>query len=138
MSIVTISLLVNDSLFYFFESPSGLRQGTLLSPSLFVLIMKTFNCFVTKVTRGDFFYDFKVRKEEEKGRKSPIYSFNYDKLLFCDWLWTQFWCVKIENKLEEKWKVPNIEEFTSLLGSKVVKLPSSYLFFFFLDNRRTF
>ena len=38
--------------------------------------------------------------------------------------------LKIENKLEEKWEVPNIEELTSLLGSKVVKLPSSYLFSF--------
>ena len=40
--------------------------------------------------------------------------------------------LKIENKLEEKWKVPNIEELTSLLGSKVVKLPFSYIFLYFI------
>ena len=107
MSIVTISLLVNGSIFGFFQSPSGLRQGTLLSLSLFVLVMKTFNCFVTKVTKGGFFYDFKVREEEEKGRKSLIYSLHYDKLLFCDCLWTHFLCkviskLRISSKKNEK------------------------------------
>ena len=53
-STVRFLVLVNGSLVGFFGSSRGLRQGNLLSPLLFLLIMEVLSCILKKIEEGGF------------------------------------------------------------------------------------
>ena len=53
-STVRFVVLVNGSLVGFFSSSRGLRQGNLLSPLLFLLIMEVLSLILKKIEEGGF------------------------------------------------------------------------------------
>ena len=52
ISTVKFSILINGNLCGFFESSRGIRQGDLLSPLLFVIIMDAFSEMLDKAARA--------------------------------------------------------------------------------------
>jgi hypothetical protein len=60
ISPMCFSILVNDSPISFFCSSRGLRQGDLLSPLLFVIVMKVLGRMILAAMRGGLLYGFFV------------------------------------------------------------------------------
>ena len=54
-SIASFFVLVNGSPLGFFQSSRGLRQGDLLFPYLFVMIMEALSCLLRSAVNGGFF-----------------------------------------------------------------------------------
>ncbi|RVX09520.1 putative mitochondrial protein [Vitis vinifera] len=121
ISTTRFSILVNGSSIGFFQSSRGLRQGDPPSPYLFVLVMEALSILLRKVGEGHFILGFKVGGKRKK-------EVEISHLLFADD--TQLFWLKInlyKSKLILVGEVLNVEEFASLLGCKVGKLPSTYL-----------
>ena len=77
-------MLVNGTLFGFFRSSRGLRQGVHLSPFLFVIVMEAFNCLVEKVVRGGFLTAFHAKGRGGGGVEISHLLFANDTLIFCE------------------------------------------------------
>ena len=74
-STTSFSVLVNGSPSGFFQSSRGLRQGDLLSPYLFVMIMEALSCLLRSAINGGFLLACKARGRGGEGvQVSHLYS----------------------------------------------------------------
>ena len=74
-SIASFFVLVNGSPLGFFQSSRGLRQGDLLSPYLFVMIMEALSCLLRSAVNGGFLLACKARGRGGEGvQVSHLYS----------------------------------------------------------------
>ena len=74
-STTSFSVLVNGSPSGFFQSSRGLRQGDLLSPYLFVMIMEALSCLLRSAVNGGFLLACKARCRGGEGvQVSHLYS----------------------------------------------------------------
>ena len=78
------SALVNGSPADFFGSSRGLRQGDLLSPLLFLLIMEVLSRIMKKTEEGGFIQGFHVGSVNSTGIRVSHLLFANDTILFCD------------------------------------------------------
>ena len=81
---VCFSVLVNGSLEGFFGSSRGLRQGDLLSPLLFLLIMEVLSRLLKKTEECNLFRGFHVGSVNSVGVRISHMLFADDTILFCD------------------------------------------------------
>lgn len=61
ISMTRFSILVNDTLFGFFQSSRGLRQGDPCSPYLFLIAMEALSCLLKRAVSGGFLLGCRVR-----------------------------------------------------------------------------
>ena len=74
-STTSFSVLVNGSPSGFFQSSRGLRQGDLLFPYLFVMIMEALSCLLRSAVNGGFLLACKARGRGGEGvQVSHLYS----------------------------------------------------------------
>ena len=83
-STVCFSVLVNCSPSSFFSSSKGLRQGDLLSPYLFILVMEILSCLISRAKDGGFTEGFRVKERNDARVKVSHLFFADDTLIFCD------------------------------------------------------
>ena len=81
---VRFSVLVNGSLAGFFGSSRGLRQGDLLSPLLFLLIMEVLSRILKKTEESGLLLGFHVGPVNSIGVRISHLLFADDTILFCD------------------------------------------------------
>ena len=81
---VCFSVLVNGSPEGFFGSSRGLRQGDLLSPLLFLLIMEVLSRLLKKTEECNLFRGFHVGSVNSVGVRISHMLFADDTILFCD------------------------------------------------------
>ena len=84
ISMVRFSVLVNGSPVGFFNSSRGLRQGDLLSPLLFLLVMKVLSRLFKKTEEGGFIRGFQVGVATREGLSVSHLLYADDTILFCD------------------------------------------------------
>ena len=142
LSTVHFSILINGSPCGFFESSRGLRQGDLLSPLLFVLVMEALRRMLDKAVPEGHLLGFRVGNIE--GRSLVVYHllFADDTLIFCDADFDQLLILRMvliwfeagtslkinlsKSKLVPVGVVHNIELLLSALGCKQGSLPIKY------------
>ena len=76
--------MVNGFSAGFFGSSRSLRQGDMLSPLLFVLIMEVFSRILKKTEEGGLLRGFHVRLINSIGISISHLPFADDTILFCD------------------------------------------------------
>ncbi|RVW70881.1 putative mitochondrial protein [Vitis vinifera] len=108
ISIASFSVLVNGTPVGFFQSSRGLRQGSPLSPYLFVIAMEVFSAFLKRAVEGGFLSSCRVKSRSEEGVLISHLLFDDDTLVFLG---------RVENMDDLAW------EFGCRLGS----LPTTYL-----------
>lgn len=139
--VTTASFLIsiNGSAIGYFKNLGGLRQGDLLSPYLFVLIMEAFNYLMQRAEQGRFISRWKV----VNGRNISHLLFVDDTLIFCyaskeqltHLLWILLWFEMLSGPKINLHKIKVIpigkevrgERLAKLLGCKLGKLPTTYL-----------
>ena len=84
LSTVCYSILINGTPHGFFESSRGLRQGDLLSPWLFVLVMEAIGKMLDKVAREGCLSSFSVGVSVGRSLMVSHLLFADDTLIFCD------------------------------------------------------
>ena len=77
ISIVQFSVLINGSSTNFFGSSRGLRQGDLLSPMLFLIMMEVFNRILRRVEGAGLISGLKIEGRRDGGE-------SVSHLLFAD------------------------------------------------------
>ena len=84
ISTVQFSMLVNGSPANFFGSSRGLRQGDLLSPMLFLVMMEVFSRMVKRMEGARLLGGFRV--DGRRGREECVSHllFAEDTILFCE------------------------------------------------------
>ena len=110
----------------------GLRQGDLISPCLFVLVTEALSSLIVKAEQGRFIGDSSFTPSI--CRWYPFfYEDDVDQLKY--WKWTVI-CFKLVSGLKinlQKGEIipvgetKDVNRATSLFGSKVGKVPTSYL-----------
>lgn len=76
------SVLVNGFLGNFFGSSRGLRQGDLLSPMLFLVMMEVFNRMVKRMEGAGLLSGFRVDGRRGRGECVSHLLFTNDTILF--------------------------------------------------------
>ena len=84
LSTVRFSILINGSPCGFFGSSRGLRQGDLLSPLLFVLVMEALGRMLDKAVHEGCLSGFSVGNSEGRSLALSHLLFADDTLIFCD------------------------------------------------------
>ena len=84
LSTVRFSILINGSPCGFFGSSRGLRQGDLLSPLLFVLVMEALGRMLDKAVHEGCLSGFSVGNSEGRSLAVSHLLFADDTLIFCD------------------------------------------------------
>ncbi|RVW16657.1 hypothetical protein CK203_080892 [Vitis vinifera] len=74
ISTVRMTVLVNDTRTEFFSTFRGLRQGDLLSPYLFVLIMEAFSSLISRAEEKGFIRGFKLGEVEDVDRATAVFG----------------------------------------------------------------
>ena len=73
-----------DLLLVFFGNSRGLRQGDLLAPFLFLLIMEVLSCILKKTEEGSLIQGFHVGPNSSTSIRISHLLFTDDTILFCD------------------------------------------------------
>ena len=84
ISIVQFSVLINGFSVDFFGRSRGLRQGGLLSPMLFLIMMEVFSRMLRKVEGVGLIRGFKAEGRRGGGECVSHLLFADDTILFCD------------------------------------------------------
>ena len=84
ISTIQFSILINGSLADFFGSSRGLRQGDLLSPILFLILMEMFSRMLRRVEEVGLIRGFKVEGRRGGGECVSHLLFTDNTILFCD------------------------------------------------------
>ena len=140
---VRFSVLINGSLAGFFGSSRGLRQGDLLSPLLFLLVMEVLSRLLRRTEEGDFLRGFQASPNARGGLHISHLLFADDTILFCDASREQLLYIRMvliffeaitglrvnvsKSELVPVGEVGNLGALARILCCKVGRLPMSYL-----------
>ena len=143
LSTVRFSILINGSLCGFFGNTRGLRQGDLLSPLLFVLVMEALGRMLDKAVHEGRMSGFSVGNLEGRSMAVSHLLFANDTLIFYEANLDQFLILRmiliwfeavsgLKINLGKSEFVPvgvvhNIDLFLVFLGCKQGSLPMKYL-----------
>lgn len=83
-------VLINGSTIKDFEVEQGLREGDLLSPFLFVLVMEVLTSLMNKAVDKGEFRGFKINEEEEVN----LLQFADDTIMLAKGSYENIWCMK--------------------------------------------
>ena len=140
---IRLSILVNGSPASFFGSSRGLRQGDLLSPLHFLLIMEVLSRILKKTEEGGLIQGFHVSPNNSTGIRISHLLFADDTILFCDASREQIFSIRLvltcfqaftglKVNVEKSEVVPigevsNIQTLANILQCRVGSLPMIYL-----------
>ena len=135
--------MINGSPADFFGSLRGLRQGDLLSPMLFLIMMEVFSRMLRRMEGAGLICSFKVEGRRGGGECVSHLLFADDTILFCDanleqilhiWLLLLSFQVIIglkvnvyKSEMVPIGEVVNVQILAEILDCKVGYLPMSYL-----------
>ena len=140
---VRFSIIVNGSPIGFFGSSRGLRQGDLLSPLLFLLIMEVLSRMLKKTEDCDMLCGFLVGPSNSIGVRISHLLFANDTILFCDASRDQLLSIRLaltcfqafiglkvnagKSEIVPVGEVGNIDALATILRCRVGSLPLKYL-----------
>ena len=140
---VRFSVLINGSLAGFFSSSRGLRQGDLLSPLLFLLVMEVLSRLLRRTKEDDFLRGFQASPNAQEGLHISHLLFADDTILFCDASREQLLYIRMvliffeaitglkvnvgKSEIVPVGEVGNMDALARILCYKVGRFPMSYL-----------
>ena len=140
---IQFSVLINGSSIDFFGSLRGLRQGDLLSPMLFLIMMEVFSRMLRRVERAGLFRGFKVEGRRGGGECVSHLLFADNTILFCDADVEQILHIRLlllsfqavtglkvnvhKSEMVPIEEVDDVHALAEILGCRVGTLPMSYL-----------
>ena len=143
ISAVQFSLLFNGSPADFFGSLRGLRQGNLLSPLLFLVMMEVFSKMIKRVEGAGLLRGFKADGRQGGGVYVSHLLFANDTILFCEANEEQILHVRmlllcfqavtglkvntLKSKMVPIGEVSNVHVLVEILGCRIRSLPMTYL-----------
>ena len=143
ITIVQFSILVNGSMTGFFGSSRGLRQGDMLSPLLFLLIMEVLSWILKKTVDSGLLHGFHVGLVNSIGVRISHLLFADDTILFSDAsrehvlsirlalsCFQAFTSLKVnvgKSEIVPVGEVGNIGALANILHCRVGSLPMKYL-----------
>jgi hypothetical protein len=143
ISTVRFSILINGTPEGFFNSLRGIRQGNLLSPLLFALVMETLSRMVNATIEQGLLLGFSVGERVPSDLVVSHLLFANDTLIFYEVFPEQIKYVRLillsfeavsglrvnlgKSKLVAIGEVDNIRELANILGCNVTALPMKYL-----------
>jgi hypothetical protein len=142
ISTVSFSILVNGTPSGFFNSSSGLRQGDLLSPLLFVVVMEAWSRMLTATLDQGNLTEFSVGAKESEALVVNHLLFADDTMIFCGAQEEQIRhlrCIFLyfeaafglrinlgKSKIIPIGVVEDVKGLANLLGCRVTSLPMTY------------
>jgi hypothetical protein len=143
ISMVKFSILANDTPSSFFQSSRGLRQGDLLSPLLFVVVMESLSRMLNATMLQSLLIGFFVGTMDNEELVVNHLLFADDTLIFCGEqaehvcnLKCTFLCFKAasglrinlgKSKIVPIGEVENVDSLAHIQGCRVASLPMTYL-----------
>ena len=143
MCTARFSVLVNGSLVGFFGSSLGLREGDLLSPLLFLLVMEVLSRLLKRTEDGGFLSGFQASPNTSGGLHISHILFADVTILFCDAFEEQLLHIRMviiffeaitglkvnvgKSEIVLVDEVGNLDALACVLCCKVGYLPMSYL-----------
>ena len=143
ISTIQFFVLINGSLVDFFGSSRGLRQGDLLSPMLYLILMEVFSRMLRRVKGVGLIRGFKVESRRDGGESISHLLFADHIILFCDSDMEQILHIRLlllnfqavtglkvnvhKSEMVPIGKVYDVHALAEILGYRVGTLPTSYL-----------